>query len=54
MRLFRGAVDPKFIFRDDNVREHRALMVDVYLDSKDLERMAWPANSPDLKPIEHA
>ena len=54
VRLFRGAVGPEFIFMDDNARAHRALMVDEYLESEDIQRMAWPANSPALNPIEHA
>ena len=39
---------------DDNARAHRALIVDEYLESEDIQRMAWQANSPDLNPIEHA
>ena len=54
VRLFRGAVGPEFIFIDDNARPHRVLMVDEYLESEDIQRMAWPASSPDLNPIEHA
>ena len=37
-----------------NARAHRVLMVDECLDSKDLQRMACLANSPDLNPFEHA
>ena len=29
-------------------------MVDEYLESEDIQRMTWPANSPDMNPIEHA
>ena len=54
VRLFRGAVGPEFIFMDDNARAHRALMVDEYLESEDIQRMAWSAYSPDLYPIERA
>ena len=54
MHLFTGAVGPEFIFMDDNTRAHRALMVNEYLGSEDIQRMAWLANSPDLNPIEHA
>ena len=54
MRLFRDAVGLEFIFMEDNARAHRALMVYEKLESEDIQRMAWPANSPDLNPIEHA
>ena len=53
VHFFRGAAGPEFIFMDDNERAHRAVMVDEYLESENIQRMAWPANSPDLNPIEH-
>ncbi|GFX31673.1 transposable element Tcb2 transposase [Trichonephila clavipes] len=53
VRLFRGAIDPDFIFMDDNARPHRTLAVEELLKSEDITRMDWPAYSPDLHPIEH-
>ncbi|GBN58951.1 hypothetical protein AVEN_240748-1 [Araneus ventricosus] len=53
VRLFRGAVGPEFILMDDNVRPHRALLVDEFLESEDIHQMNWPARSPDLNPIEN-
>nr|KAG5706368.1 hypothetical protein BaRGS_033129 [Batillaria attramentaria] len=37
----------------DNARPHRARIVDQYLEEESMERMEWPARSPDLNPIEH-
>ena len=54
VRLFRGTVGLEFIFMDNNVRAHGALIIDEYLESEDIQRMAWPANSRDLNRIEHA
>ncbi|GFU58509.1 transposable element Tcb2 transposase [Trichonephila clavipes] len=53
VRMFRGAIDPDFIFMDDNERPHRTLAVEELLESEDITRMDWPAYSPDLNPIEH-
>lgn len=39
---------------DDNARPHRARVVNDYLARESIERMEWPAYSPDLNPIEHA
>ncbi|GFT60483.1 transposable element Tcb2 transposase [Trichonephila clavipes] len=53
VRLFRGAVGPDFIFMDDNAPCHRAVLIDDFLETKNIQRMSWPVNSPDLNPIEH-
>ncbi|GFW83978.1 DDE_3 domain-containing protein [Trichonephila clavipes] len=53
-RLFRGAVGDKFVFMDDNATCHRTLAVQDRLDSEGIQRLVWPARSPDLNPIENA
>ncbi|GFX83328.1 transposable element Tcb2 transposase [Trichonephila clavipes] len=52
-RLFRCAVGPDFIFMDDNAPCHRAVLIDDFLETENIQRMSWPANSSDLNPIEH-
>ncbi|GFV54368.1 DDE_3 domain-containing protein [Trichonephila clavipes] len=51
VRLFRGAVGDKFVFMDDNATCHRKLAVQGCLDSEGIQRLVWPARSPDLNPI---
>ncbi|GFY22944.1 transposable element Tcb2 transposase [Trichonephila clavipes] len=53
VRLFRGAVGDKFVFMDDNATCHRTLAVQDCLDSDGIQRLVWPARSPDLNPIEN-
>ncbi|GFY08827.1 transposable element Tcb1 transposase [Trichonephila clavipes] len=53
VRLFRGAVGDKFVFMDDKATCHRTLAVQDCLDSKGIQRLVWPARSPDLNPIEN-
>ncbi|GFX74053.1 hypothetical protein TNCV_4475511 [Trichonephila clavipes] len=53
VRLFRGAVGDKFIFMDDNATCHRTLAIQDCLDSEGIQRLVWPARSPDLNPIEN-
>ncbi|GFV04115.1 transposable element Tcb2 transposase [Trichonephila clavipes] len=53
VRLFRGAVGDKFVFMDDNATCHRTLAVQDCLDSDSIQRLVWPARSPDLNPIEN-
>ncbi|GFX87686.1 transposable element Tcb1 transposase [Trichonephila clavipes] len=53
VRLHVAAVGPTFVLMDDNARPHRAYIVDDYLESEGIARMAWPAYSPDFNPIEN-
>ncbi|GFV49519.1 transposable element Tcb1 transposase [Trichonephila clavipes] len=53
VRLFRIAVVDKFVFMDDNATCHRTLAVQDCLDSEGIQRLVWPARSPDLNPIEN-
>ncbi|GFX18624.1 DDE_3 domain-containing protein [Trichonephila clavipes] len=39
IRLFRDAIGPEFILMHDNMRPHRAILVDGCLDSEDIRRM---------------
>ncbi|GFW92622.1 transposable element Tcb2 transposase [Trichonephila clavipes] len=50
---FRGAMGLQFLFMDDNAPCHRTVASEQLLESEDIERMDWPARSPDLNPIEH-
>ncbi|GFW63306.1 transposable element Tc3 transposase [Trichonephila clavipes] len=52
-RLFRGAVGDKFVFIDDNATCHQTFAVQDCLDSEGIQRLVWPARSPDLNPIEN-
>ena len=47
-RIGNGAV-----FQDDNARPHRARGVQDYFRQHGIQRMEWPARSPDMNPIEH-
>ncbi|GFU91188.1 transposable element Tcb2 transposase [Trichonephila clavipes] len=53
VRLFRGAVGDKFVFMDDNATCDRTLAVQDCLDSEGIQRLVWPARSPDLNTIEN-
>ncbi len=50
---YAGAVGQDFILMDDNATAHRARIVNAFLGDQGIERMDWPARSPDLNPIEH-
>ena len=54
VRPYAGACGPGFIMMNDNARPHRARVVDQYLEQEGIDRMDWPARSPDLKVIEPA
>ncbi|GFU02951.1 transposable element Tc1 transposase [Trichonephila clavipes] len=49
----RGAMGLQFLFMDDNAPCNRTVAAEQLLESEDIERMDWPARSPDLNPIEH-
>ncbi|GFU54220.1 transposable element Tcb2 transposase [Trichonephila clavipes] len=49
----RGAMGLQFLFMDNNAPCHRTVAAEQLLESEDIERMDWPARSPDLNPIEH-
>ncbi|GFW83747.1 transposable element Tcb2 transposase [Trichonephila clavipes] len=53
VRLSRGAVGDKFDIMDDNATCHRTLAVQNCLNSEGIQRLIWPAHSPDLNPIEN-
>ncbi|GFX80505.1 hypothetical protein TNCV_5115061 [Trichonephila clavipes] len=38
---------------DDNATCHRTLAVQDCLDSEGIQRLVWPARSPELNPIEN-
>ena len=44
---------PNSILQDDNARPHRGRIITEYLQNLGVERMEWPAKSPDLNPIEY-
>ncbi|GFS86316.1 transposable element Tcb2 transposase [Trichonephila clavipes] len=53
VRYYRGAMGLQFLFMDDNAPCQRTVAAEQLLESEDIERMDWPARSPDLNPIEH-
>ncbi|GFS51280.1 transposable element Tc3 transposase [Trichonephila clavipes] len=53
VRPYAAAIGNDFILMDDNARPHRARIVEEYLEVHGLERMEWPARSPDLNLTEH-
>jgi transposase len=51
--LYMPFIGENFLFMDDNARPHMARIVVRYLEQVGIRLLAWPANSPDLNPIEH-
>ncbi|GFV35185.1 transposable element Tcb2 transposase [Trichonephila clavipes] len=51
--LYAGAIGDSFVFQYDNTRPHRARLVENMLEAETIQRMEWPACSPDLNPIDH-
>lgn len=53
VRFYTEAVGFTFVLMIDNVRSHRAIIVDDYLESQMIASMEWPEYSPKLNPIEN-
>ena len=53
VKLHAAAVGPTFVLMDDNALPRRAAIVDVYLESEGIARMAWPTHSSDHNSIEN-
>ena len=51
---YAGAVGKNFILMDDNAHPHRARVVKRYLKCETIQRLDWPARSPDANQIECA
>lgn len=49
----RGARREHLIFQQDNARPHTAITTQQFLVERGVKTLLWPANSPDLNPIEH-
>lgn len=45
--------DADFMFQDDNAPCHRSKIVEEWFASKQVTRISWPGQSPDLNPIEN-
>ena len=41
------------MLQDDNARPHRVRIVQQFLQQNNMDHVDWPAQSPDLSPIEH-
>ena len=53
VRSYAGAIGDPFILMNDNARPLTAHAIQEYLEREGIERLDWPARSPDLNPIEH-
>ena len=49
---FRRQIGQPAVFQDDNARQHPGHIVNDFVRVNNINRMDWPANSPDLNPIE--
>ena len=50
---FLGRMNQGAVLQDDNALPHRGRVVNEFIRQFSIRRLDWPANSPDLNPIEH-
>jgi hypothetical protein len=41
------------MFQQDNARPHVAMICTPFLEAENVPVLPWPADSPDMSPIEH-
>ena len=51
---YAARVGRNFVYMHDNARLHTAVRSRHFLEENQIEVLPWPAQSPDLNPIEHA